>query len=190
LEESRIMSESATIPKAIDPTSMAEITRTVPTTIFSKEHVQMVGRFAYVWGWPIASSFNRRAAMTSTPEPGLRGGTLPAAPLGYMCMLTDYMSADQRFVRCSNQDVAYGFGYGSLDDEPVIMQVPNFGDRFWVYGAWDARTDSFAELGQQYGTKPGFYLMVGPHWTDTPPAGISGVFRSSTELAAFCRACF
>jgi len=64
--------------------------------------------------------------------------------------------------------------------------VPDFGDRFWVYAAWDARTDSFAELGQQYGTRPGFYLMVGPHWSGKPPSGINGVFRSSTELAAFC----
>ena len=184
------MSESLTTPNAADSTTMAEITGTVPTTILSKEFVQMVGRFAYVWGWPIASGFNRRAAMTSSPEPGLRGGILPNAPLGYVCMLTDYLSADQRFVTCSNQDVAYGFGYGSLDDDPVIMQVPDFGDRFWVYAAWDARTDSFAELGRQYGTKPGFYLMVGPHWSGKPPAGISGIFRSSTELAAFCPGVF
>jgi hypothetical protein len=56
-------------------------------------------------------------------------------------MLTDYISPDQRFVTCSNQDVTYGMGYGSLDDQPVVAQVPDFGDRFWVFAAWDARTD-------------------------------------------------
>src|SRR5215510_9205339 len=162
LKEGGIMGKSATKRKAVDPATLAEITGTVPTTILSKEYVQLVGRFAYVWGWPIASSFNRRAAMTSAPEPGLRGGILPNAPLGYICMLTDYISADQRFVTCSNQDVAYGFGFGALDDEPVVLQVPDFGSRFWVYAAWDARTDAFAELGQQYHTQAGFYLMVGP----------------------------
>lgn len=146
----------------------------------------MVGRFAYFWAWPMVNSFNRRTAMASAPEPGLRGGILPNAPQGQICMLTDYISPDQRFVACSNQDVTYGMGYGSLDDNPVIMQVPDFGDRFWVYAAWDARTDSFAELGKQYGTKPGFYLMVGPHWSGKAPNGVSGTFRSSTELAAFC----
>jgi hypothetical protein len=124
--------------------------------------------------------------MTSVSEPGLRGGILPNAPLGHICMLTDYISADQRFVTCSNQDVTYGMGYGSLDDQPVVMQVPDFGDRFWVYAAWDARTDSFAKLGKQYGTKPGFYLIVGPNWNGKTPDGIRGTFRSSTELAAFC----
>jgi hypothetical protein len=101
-------------------------------------------------------------------------------------MLTDYIAPEQRFVTCSNQDVAYGFGFASLDEEPVVMQVPDFGDRFWVYAAWDARTDSFAELGKQYGTKPGFYLLVGPNWNGKEPPGISKTFRSSTELAALC----
>jgi Protein of unknown function (DUF1254) len=109
-----------------------EIRGAAPGTALPKEYVQMVGRFAYFWGWPMVNSFNRRTAMTSAPEPGLRGGILPNAPLGQICMLTDYISADQRFVTCSNQDVAYGMGFGSLDDQPVIMQVPDFGERFWV----------------------------------------------------------
>jgi hypothetical protein len=159
---------------------------TAPNTQLSSEYVQMVGRFAYFWGWPMVNSFNRRVALTSVPEPGLRGGVLPNAPRGMVCMLTDYISADQRFVACSNQDVVYGFGFGAIDDEPAIMQVPDFGDRFWVYAAWDARTDSFAELGKQYGTKPGFYLMVGPNWNGKVPDGVTKVFRSTTELAAFC----
>jgi hypothetical protein len=163
-----------------------EIAGTQPNTALSKEYVQTVGRFAYLWGWPMVNSFNRRTAMTSALEPGLRGGILPNAPRGQVCMLTDYISADQRFVTCSNQDVAYGFGFGSLDDEPVIIQIPDYGDRFWVCAAWDARTDSFAELGKQYGTKPGFYLMAGPGWNGKTPDGVARVFRSSTELAAFC----
>jgi hypothetical protein len=101
-------------------------------------------------------------------------------------MLTDYIAPEQRFVTCSNQDVVYGFGFCSLDEKPVVIQVPDFGKRFWVCAAWDARTDSFAQLGKQYGTKPGFYLLVGPNWNGKVPAGISKVFSSPTELAALC----
>ncbi|WP_160012152.1 DUF1254 domain-containing protein [Rhizobium sp. 18055] len=159
---------------------------TTANTALSKEYVQMVGRFAYFWAWPMINSFNRRIALTSVPEPGLRGGVLPNAPLGQVCMLTDYISPEQRFVACPNQDVAYGFGFASLDEHPVVYQVPDFGDRFYVYAAWDARTDSFAEIGQQYGSKPGFYLLVGPNWKGTVPEGIIETFRSPTELAALC----
>ena len=58
----------------------------------------MVGRFAYFWAWPLVSSFNRRTAFGTAPEPGLRGGILPNAPVGQICMLTDYISDEQRFV--------------------------------------------------------------------------------------------
>ena len=36
---------------------------------------------------------------------------------------------------------------------------------------------------QQYGTKPGFYMVVGPNWNGATPAGISGVVRSTTDFA-------
>ena len=157
-----------------------------PGTLMTPDYIRAVGRVAYLWGWPMVSSFNRRVGLTSCSEPGLRGGILPNAPRGQICMLTDYIAPQQRFVTCSNQDVGYGFGFCSLDDEPVVIQVPDFGMRFWVFAAWDARTDSFAKLGQQYGTKPGFYLLVGPTWNGKVPSGLSKVFRSSTELAALC----
>ena len=97
-------------------------------------------------------------------------------------MLTDYVRPDH-FVTCFNQDVVYGIGFFALDKGPIVFQVPDFGDRFWVYGIYDGRTDEFSEIGKQYGTKPGFYMMVGPNWKGEKPAGITAVLRSSTSLA-------
>src|SRR4029077_684629 len=100
-------------------------------------------------------------------------------------MLTGYISAKEHFDACPNQDVVYGAGFYMLDKEPVVFQVPDFGDRFWVYALYDARTDEFSAIGKAYGTKPGFYLMVGPDWKGETPAGITAVVRSSTS-SAFC----
>jgi hypothetical protein len=47
--------------------------------------------------------------------------------------------------------VVYGAGSIALDRSPVVLQVPDFGDRFWVYQVVDLRTDSFADLGKMYG---------------------------------------
>jgi hypothetical protein len=66
----------------------------------------------------------------------------------------------------------------------VVVQVPDFGDRFWVYQVVDQRTDAFASLGKMYGTKPGFYLLAGADWKGDVPGGISAVFRCSTRLGA------
>ena len=92
--------------------------------------------------------------------------------------------ASEHFVTCPNQDTVYGAGYQHLDTKPVIVQVPDFGGRFFTYQIADARTDSFASIGKQYGTKPGFYLLVGPHWKGAVPKGVNAVYRSPTDLAA------
>jgi hypothetical protein len=166
------------------PKTAADVPGPAAGTAMTKEYVQMVGRMAYVWGWPLVSSHNRRGLFAKAPHAGLNGGVLPVAPVGQLAFLTDYIKPEQTFVTCPNQDVVYGMGYYALDKEPTVFQVPDFGDRFWVYALYDARTDQFAEIGKAYGTKPGFYLMVGPNWHGETPPGITAVVRSSTELAA------
>jgi hypothetical protein len=99
-------------------------------------------------------------------------------------MLTDYIAESQRFVTCPNQDTVYGAGYQRLDTKPVIVQVPDFGERFFTYQITDARTDSFAAIGKQHGSKLGFYLLAGPNWKGETPAGVNAVIRSPTDLVA------
>jgi hypothetical protein len=166
------------------PTTPAQVPGPAAGTAMTKEYVQMVGRMAYMWGYAMVNSHNRRAAFAYVTSqngnvPGWNGGVLPMAPVGQLAMLNDYIKPDQTFVACPNQDVAYGAGFSALDKEPTVFQVPDFGDRFWVYALYDARTDEFAEIGKPYGTKPGFYMMVGPNWKGEAPAGINAVVRSS-----------
>jgi len=164
------------------PKTAAEVPGPASGNAMTKAYVEMVGRMAYVWGYPMVNSHNRRVAFSKAPEPVLVGGVLPFAPVGYNAMLTSYIAPDQTFIACPNQDVVYGAGFSALDKEPTVFQVPDFGDRFWVYALYDQRTDEIAEIGKQYGTKPGFYLIVGPHWKGEAPAGINAVVRSSTDL--------
>jgi len=166
------------------PKSAGDVPGTPASTIMPRDYVVTVARNAYLWGWPLVNQLNRRAMFAKAPEPGRLGGVLPVAPTGYIAMLTDYIAADERFVTCPNQDTVYGGGFMALDKQPVVVQVPDFGRRFYTYQLVDHRTDSFYSIGKQYDTKPGFYLLVGPNWHGTPPAGITAVGRSSTDLAA------
>ena len=136
---------------------------------------------AYVWGWPLVYVQNTAEVLRKVPAVGRAGG-MPVAPINELAMLTDYISPATTTVACPNQDVIYGFGLFELD-EPVVVQVPDFGDRFWLYQLGDARTDGFASLGKVYGTKPGAYLVVGPDWRGDVPAGIEDVLRSPTRTA-------
>ncbi|MCP1419523.1 hypothetical protein J3D47_003766 [Pseudomonas laurylsulfativorans] len=162
----------------------AEVPGVPAGTVITPSSATVIAQDAYLWGWPIVNAFNRRTSFSRAPEPGLVGGILPAAPTGYISMLTDYISPEQHWIAHPNQDVVYGFGYGATDDDPMVLQVPDFGDRFWVYALYDARSEEFSKLGKQYGTQPGNYLVVGPNWKGTVPAGITQVIKAPTELVA------
>ncbi len=140
-----------------------------------------VARLAYVWGWPLVNMHNRREVFRKVPSVCYVGGA-PMAPPNHLGMYSDYVDARQRVVAHPNQDVVYGFGIVSPGESPVVVQVPDFGDRFWVYALYDQRTDEVAEIGRQYGTEPGFYLIADAGWSGEVPAGIAGVFRLSTSM--------
>jgi hypothetical protein len=131
------------------PTTAADVRGPASGNKMTTEYVQMVGRMAYFWGWPLVTNANRAVAFSKVPEPGLVGGVVPIA-YGGIAMLTDYVTPDQRVIACSNQDVVYGPGFLPLDKEPFVIQVPEFGDRFWVFALYDARTDEISELGKAF----------------------------------------
>jgi hypothetical protein len=139
-----------------------------------------VARDAFFWAWPLVNVYNRRLAFSKMTEQRYVGPLLEA-PLNRLTMLMDYVDPEERNVACPNQDVVYGLGMLALDVSPVVVQVPDFGDRFWVYQIVDLRTDSFVQLGKMYGTVPGFYLLVGPGWNGEVPKGITRVFRASSN---------
>jgi len=160
-----------------------ELTQPAAGVLMPPGYVKAIAQMAYVWGWPMVNMYNRFAKITAAPRPGLLGGILPVAPRGQLAMLHDYIVPEETFVTCPNQDVVYGLGFFSLDEEPVVIQVPDFGERFWVYALYDARTDQFGQLGKPYKTKPGFYLLAGPNWKGDKPAGVEAIVRSPTPLA-------
>jgi hypothetical protein len=178
---------ATTTTDAQTPTVPALNTETPPGpivgTLLTKDYVTNLATLAYVWGWPLVNMHNRHVVFSKVPQNGLGDGVLPVAPLNRLTMLTDYIKPEERAVATPNQDTVYGFGILSLDLEPAVFQIPDFGSRYWVYQLGNQRTDAIVGLGSIYGTKPGFYMVVGPNWNGSVPNGITGVFRSPTNLA-------
>jgi hypothetical protein len=156
----------------------------------TEAYVRQLARVAHFWSWPMVNIHNRLTAFSALPAPGLMGGAVPAAPPNSIAMLHDYITPEERLVACPNQDVVYGFGPLHPGAEPAVVQVPDFGDRFWVYQLCDQRTDSFAHLGAMYDTKPGNYLVVRADWNGKVPDGITEVLRCPTAVGTCIPRCF
>jgi hypothetical protein len=154
-----------------------------PRTRLSPDFVREIGRHAYFWAWPLVNVYNRYVAFQRIKTKTLLiGGIAPVAPINRLAMLHDYINPRQRYITCPSHDLVYGFGMLDLARGPVVVQVPDFGNRYWVYQATDLRTDGFADLGSMYHTQPGFYLLAGPGWTGHAPDGITATFRGSTNI--------
>jgi hypothetical protein len=141
-----------------NPTTVAEVPGPPSGTAMTTAYVQTVGRMAYLWGWPLVNMANRGAAFSKAPEPGLLGGVVPVA-FNHNAMLTGYVSPEEHFVTCPNQDVVYGSGFFALDKEPIVFQVPDFGDRFRLSLLLIASSNSKVKT---YGTcsNAGYLLLV------------------------------
>jgi hypothetical protein len=85
------------------PTTAAQVSGPVAGTGMTKEFVQMVGRTAYFWGYPIVATSSRRDAFAKAPERIYLGGVVPMAPIGELTMLHDYISPEQTFIVCPLQ---------------------------------------------------------------------------------------
>ena len=73
------------------PKTPADVPGPVPGNTMTDAYVQLVGRMAYMWGYPLVNAHNRRVAFAGAPEPGLLGGVVPVAPVGFNEMLTNYL---------------------------------------------------------------------------------------------------
>lgn len=107
---------------------------------------------------------------------------VPSAPVNQICVLTDYLAADQQVIVTPNQDTVYGSGFSDLSVEPVVFQLPDFGDRYWILHLMDAYSNVFATIGSRQSSKPGFYMLVGPEWQGKIPKDIVEVFHAPTNL--------
>jgi hypothetical protein len=59
-----IFSSSVSAQQTSLPRSASEVTMPVTGAIMHEEYVKTIGRLAYVWGWPMVNSFNRRTGIT------------------------------------------------------------------------------------------------------------------------------
>ena len=148
-------------------------------------YAKLVARDAFFWAWPLGR-LQPPLGPHRTTRSLMRARCRRRRSIG-SAMLTDYVAPEERIVACPNQDVVYGGGSLALEQSPVVIQVPDFGDRFWVYQVTIIRTDSFVQLGRCTATTPGFYLLAGPDWSGDVPEGHHDGFRSPTSTGFAAR---
>jgi len=77
-------------------------------------------------------------------------------------------------------DVLYNMSILDLSKEPMVLSVPDVGDRYYTFELASGISDNFGYVGTRTtGNKPGHYLIAGPDWKGTLPEGLASVAPSA-----------
>jgi hypothetical protein len=137
--------------------------RAAPVT---EEEGHAIGVDAYLYFYPLVTmEITRRQLTNQEPGPGSLGG-----PMNRFANIPAFPSADMKAVVRPNFDTLYSSGWLDLTKEPVVVSVPDTGDRYYLLPMLDMWTDVFASPGwRTTGTAADNFLVTPPGWTGTVP---------------------
>jgi hypothetical protein len=136
------------------------------------------GLNAYVYGFPLVMMDLTKEASTAVASAGEF-----TAPVNQFSVMTHYPDATFRAVARTGLDTLFAVAWADLDKEPLVLSVPDTGERYYVIALFDLWSNVFASIGKRTtGTAAAHFLIAGPGWKGTVPADVKATYRSPTRF--------
>ncbi len=149
--------------------------------LIEEAEAYILGMESYVYGYPIVLMDVTREVLTAAPAPNSEG---TAAPINQLAKMPHYVSPDFKNVVRISLNSLWTTGWVDLEQEPIVLSVPDTQERYYVFSIMNMWTDVFGSAGKRtMGSGPGHFLIVGPNWQGTAPPDVKKTFRSSTRYA-------
>jgi hypothetical protein len=145
----------------------------------SVEDAAAIAADAYVFGYPLVLMDVTRRVMTSVPAPDDRG----RAPRNRFGHIRTFPDATFKDIVSPNADTLYSTAWLDLSTEPLVLELPEMEDRYYLMQMMDAWTNVFASPGTRTtGNGRQRIAIVGPTWRGRLPEELLEI-RSPTSLA-------
>jgi len=132
---------------------------------------------AYVFGLPLIMMDLTKESMTAATAGEI------SAPVNQFSCMTRYPDASFRTVARTGLDTLFATAWADLDEEPLVLSVPDTGGRYYVIALFDMWSNVFASIGKRTtGTGAAHFLIAGPRWRGTPPADVAKIYRAPTRF--------
>jgi hypothetical protein len=139
-----------------------------------------------LWGMQWIKAGQTMRAVSS-PALAARVGVQDVSTVGinvwthYKALLTH----KDRFIETPNTETLYSFAIVDLQDGPVVIVHPEFGDRYFRTSIWELHGDAHTISQRKDGGKPPPYVLVRTGWKGQFPAGMKAIqMRSRYVIAA------
>lgn len=130
---------------------------------------------AYIYGYSLITTEVTRVQMTNVAKVEEFHG-----PMGQFINVKRYPPADFRGVSAPNADTLYSVAWVDVS-EPQVFSQPDMGNRYFLmpmYNLW--MTDFDSPGARTTGGKAATYLLTGPGWEGSVPAGMTQI-KSATK---------
>ena len=125
----------------------------------------------YVYGFPLVMMDQTRQVMTAASTAGEY-----AAPINQFGRIRTYVDPDFKDVVRISVSSLWSHAFLDLNQEPMIVTIPDTGDRYIVMQALNMWTDDFASVGTRTpDRKSGDFLIAGPGWRRYRASGKSRI---------------
>ena len=132
---------------------------------------------AYVYSYPLAIMDATRRQLTNVAT-----ATPTRGPMGQLRRFRSYPAVDDHSVPAPNADTLYTDAWLDVGKEPMVLTIPDMDDRYFMMPMLSGWTDVFQSPGTRTtGQRPQTYVITGPGWSGSLPAGITE-YRSPTAM--------
>ena len=152
-----------------------------PSDNWRETYAYTLGTQAFVYGFPWVFLPQIRYDWVTQPR---NPEWIPYLPLNQFWNSTELATAAYRDGGSPNNDTLYSMAVLDLSKEPLILSVPDVGERYYTFEMASFDSDNFAYVGTRTtGNKAGHYAIVGPNWKGTLPEGVVALPASRTDSA-------
>jgi hypothetical protein len=145
-----------------------------------------IAKEAYIWAYPMVENYKVMYVYSVYKAPD---NPEYKAPFNVISNTARVFTPADSTIQTPNSDTPYSMVWLDLRAEPVVITVPDVEPgRYYSVQLIDLYTFNFGYIGTRAtGNGGGKYLIAGPGWTGTDPAGIVKAIPCETEfaLAAF-----
>jgi hypothetical protein len=151
----------------------------------SPGEARAIAKEAYVYGFPMVDSYRiQYDYFTDTKNPEFK------APWNQIANIPRVTTPADTTAQTPNADTPYSWLGLDLRAQPIVLTMPVIPkERYFTVQLIDAYTFNFDYIGSRVtGNDGGTFLIAGPGWKGTAPAGITKVIHADTDfIFAFYR---
>ena len=140
--------------------------------------VQKIAEEAYIYGYPLVLMDVTKEIGTNVAAP-----SESAAPVNQFVHKKSFPDANFNAVVSPNADTLYSSAWLDVSKEPVILSLPDTGDRYYLMPMLSAWTDVFASPGSRTnGNGKVDLAVVGPAWKGQLPEGVKEIRAPTNDV--------